>query len=91
MLYAALNNCAFVSTEFLKHDPSKPFAFLMDASMLGVGLYRAFGLSEARFHWVSSLLQVLDSTRRALALFWSKGPVLPKRQCFFRSLTVGMG
>ncbi len=34
-LYAALNNCAFVSTEHLSNEPSKPFVFLMDASMLG--------------------------------------------------------
>jgi ribonucleotide reductase alpha subunit len=37
-LYAALNNCSFVSTELLKDDPAKPFCFLMDASMLGVGV-----------------------------------------------------
>jgi adenosylcobalamin-dependent ribonucleoside-triphosphate reductase len=37
-LYAALNNCAFVSTKTLKDDYSKPFTFLMDASMLGVGV-----------------------------------------------------
>jgi adenosylcobalamin-dependent ribonucleoside-triphosphate reductase len=37
-LYAALNNCAFVSTVTLKEDYSKPFTFLMDASMLGVGV-----------------------------------------------------
>eukprot|EP01133_Synstelium_polycarpum_P002458 gene2458-2794_t len=37
-LYAALNNCAFVSTETMRHAPSKPFIFLMDASMLGVGV-----------------------------------------------------
>ena len=37
-LYAALNNCAFVSTETIKEDGSKPFCFLMDASMLGVGV-----------------------------------------------------
>ena len=37
-LFAALNNCAFVSTEALREEPSKPFAFLMDASMLGVGV-----------------------------------------------------
>ena len=37
-LYAALNNCAFVSTETLKEDYAKPFCFLMDASMLGVGV-----------------------------------------------------
>ena len=37
-LYAALNNCAFVSTEGLSSDFSKSFCFLMDASMLGVGV-----------------------------------------------------
>jgi len=36
--FAALNNCAFVSTETLKDDIAKPFCFLMDASMLGVGV-----------------------------------------------------
>jgi len=36
---AALQNCSFVSTESMtKHDPSKPFRFLMEASMLGVGV-----------------------------------------------------
>lgn len=37
-IYAALNNCAFVSTEDLKTDFIKPFLFLMDMSMLGVGV-----------------------------------------------------
>lgn len=37
-LYAALNNCAFTSTRDLASDPTKPFTFLMDASMLGVGV-----------------------------------------------------
>lgn len=37
-LYAALNNCAFVSTENLKEDLDLPFTFLMDMSMLGVGV-----------------------------------------------------
>ena len=37
-LYAALNNCAFVSTATIKEDYAKPFCFLMDASMLGVGV-----------------------------------------------------
>jgi ribonucleoside-triphosphate reductase len=37
-LYAALNNCAMVSTEDLKDDFAKPFVFLMDMSMLGVGV-----------------------------------------------------
>lgn len=36
---AALQNCAFVSTaEMSKSNPAKPFAFLMEASMLGVGV-----------------------------------------------------
>ena len=36
---AALQNCAFVSTlEMTKSDPAKPFRFLMEASMLGVGV-----------------------------------------------------
>jgi ribonucleoside-triphosphate reductase (thioredoxin) len=36
---AALQNCAFVSTTSMtKVDPAKPFAFLMEASMLGVGV-----------------------------------------------------
>jgi len=36
---AALQNCAFVSTGSMnKNDPAKPFAFLMEASMLGVGV-----------------------------------------------------
>ena len=36
---ASLQNCAFVSTnEMTKNNPAKPFAFLMEASMLGVGV-----------------------------------------------------
>ncbi len=37
-MFAALNNCAFVSTDSMKREPTKPFTFLMDASMLGVGV-----------------------------------------------------
>jgi adenosylcobalamin-dependent ribonucleoside-triphosphate reductase len=37
-LFAALNNCAFVSTASIQDDPAKPFCFLMDAAMLGVGV-----------------------------------------------------
>jgi len=37
-LFAALNNCAFVSTDNLAHDLERPFTFLMDVSMLGVGV-----------------------------------------------------
>lgn len=35
---AALNNCAFVSTDRIKEDFAGPFCFLMDMSMLGVGV-----------------------------------------------------
>ena len=38
-LYTALNNCAFVSTEIKDNwSKSDPFTFLMDSSMLGVGV-----------------------------------------------------
>ena len=37
-VYAALINCAFVSTDQIEADPTGPFAFLMDMSMLGVGV-----------------------------------------------------
>lgn len=35
---ASLNNCAFVSTGSIDESFSKPFTFLMDSSMLGVGV-----------------------------------------------------
>ncbi|MFP4191900.1 MAG: fused protease/ribonucleoside-triphosphate reductase [Candidatus Hydrogenedentota bacterium] len=35
---AALNNCAFVSTEEIETNFAEPFCFLMDLSMLGVGV-----------------------------------------------------
>lgn len=37
-LYAALNNCAFVSTHQIDQEPRRPFEFAMDALMLGVGV-----------------------------------------------------
>ena len=38
-LMAALNNCAFVSTQDIEQsNPAEPFCFLMDAAMLGVGV-----------------------------------------------------
>ena len=37
-LFSALNNCSFVSTENIEEDYSKPFAFMMDMSMVGVGV-----------------------------------------------------
>jgi hypothetical protein len=35
---AALNNCAFVSTKDMETEGAKPFCFLMDMSMVGVGV-----------------------------------------------------
>lgn len=37
-LYAALNNCAFVTTDDIETSLSEPFTFLMDSCMLGVGV-----------------------------------------------------
>jgi len=37
-LYAALNACSFVSTENIDKEFSKPFEYMMDLSMLGVGV-----------------------------------------------------
>ena len=37
-LGAALDNCGFVSTKDIDKDFSKPFCFMMDMSMLGVGV-----------------------------------------------------
>lgn len=35
---SSLNNCTFISTlEMTKHDPAKPFQYVADMSMLGVG------------------------------------------------------
>ena len=37
-IYAALNNCAAVSTMNIDKEPTKPFEFLFDSCMLGVGV-----------------------------------------------------
>jgi len=37
-LFAALNNCSFISTHDIKIKMEEPFVFLMDASMVGVGV-----------------------------------------------------
>ena len=48
-LFVALNNCAFVSTDNLAKDLSKPFEFMMDFSMLGVGVgFDIKGASQIR-------------------------------------------
>lgn len=46
---AALNNCAFVSTQGLARDFTSPFTFLMDMSMLGVGVgFDTLGAGKVR-------------------------------------------
>jgi ribonucleoside-triphosphate reductase len=69
---AALQNCAFVSTdEMSKLNPAKPFAFLMEASMLGVGVGFDMKGAEKNFQIydpslvmaVSSNLPVIPDTR----------------------------
>lgn len=37
-VFASLNNCSFISTSNNVDDPSYPYTFAMDASMLGVGV-----------------------------------------------------
>ena len=37
-LFAALNNCGFISTKNISINPAEPFTFLMDMLMLGVGV-----------------------------------------------------
>ena len=41
-LYAALNACSFVSTKDISYEHSKPFEYMMDLSMLGVGETKHF-------------------------------------------------
>jgi intein/homing endonuclease len=48
---AALNNCGFVSTTDIGEDPSEPFTFLMDMSMLGVGVgFDTEGANKLEIH-----------------------------------------
>ena len=47
----ALNNCAFVSTENIDKELSKPFAFTMDVSMLGTGVgYDCKGAGKVKIY-----------------------------------------
>ena len=49
-LYTALNNCAFVSTQDIDKDATKPFCFCADVSMLGVGV--GFDVRGAGKIWI---------------------------------------
>lgn len=63
---AALQNCAFVSTADMdRHNPAEPFAFLMEASMLGVGVgFDALGATKG--------IKIQDPSK-----FWEKPWVIP--------------
>lgn len=50
-MFAALFNCAYVSTKDLAADLWEPFTFLMDASMLGVGVgFDTKGAGQVTIH-----------------------------------------
>lgn len=67
-LFAALNNCAFVSTEDIGksiEESTSPFEFLMDMSMLGVGVgFDVLGAGKITIHQpldVPQTLQIQDT------------------------------
>ncbi|HLT84485.1 MAG TPA: ribonucleoside-triphosphate reductase, adenosylcobalamin-dependent [Phototrophicaceae bacterium] len=81
---APLQNCAFVSTDDMTAaDPSGPFTFLMEASMLGVGVgfdtlgaKKGFVIHEPTVHEPAGGLE-LDAAGRALPPVVAEGtPVL---------------
>lgn len=63
---AALQNCAFVSTDKINEDFPAPFCFLMDMSMLGVGVggdTRGAGLARISAPKPSSEVFVVEDSR----------------------------
>lgn len=63
---ASLNNCAFVSTDDVEVDPAEPFCFLMDMSMLGVGVgFDTKGAKKVKVKRPTNktLLYVIDDSR----------------------------
>lgn len=65
---AGLNNCGFVSTKDLKRYPVSPFSFLMDMSMLGVGVgFDVLGAGELTIKGNNNLNITVDieDTREA--------------------------
>jgi ribonucleoside-triphosphate reductase len=91
-LFAALNNCAFVSTKDMAKDPANPFCFLMDASMLGVGvgfdtkgansikIYSPLRLAsdDVTFKIPDSREGWVESLRILLNAFFVRGSTLPQ-------------
>ncbi|CAM9727465.1 unnamed protein product [Chrysoparadoxa australica] len=88
-IYAALNNCAFVSTAELggNQEPWGPFCFLMDASMLGVGVgfdTKGAGLFMIQAPKAHEGLHVVDDSRegwvesvKTLLKAYFRGEALP--------------
>lgn len=84
---AALNNCSYISTENIDQDFARPFKFVMDMSMLGVGC--GFGTEGANKIIIpeqianSGRVIAIDDTREA----WvdALGELL---DCFARGLPV---
>lgn len=63
---AALNNCAFVTTENLDVDFAQPFCFLMDMSMFGVGVgsdTRGTGKVKIQVPKTTTKTYVVDDSR----------------------------
>jgi ribonucleoside-triphosphate reductase (thioredoxin) len=63
---AALNNCAFVSTEQIDFNFSEPFCFLMDMSLLGVGVaFDTKGAGKIKIHQppVEEEVYVVDDSK----------------------------
>ncbi len=64
---AALNNCGFVSTKDIAADYAAPFTWMMDMSMLGVGIgfdTRGAGTVEIRPPAKSDEVHVIDDSRQ---------------------------
>lgn len=60
-LYAALQNCGFVTTEDIDESKTSPFTFLMDASMLGVGVgFDTKGAGKLMIHAPSAFIQIYE-------------------------------
>jgi len=77
-LYAALNNCAFTTTAGIDTAPSIPFMFLMDMSMLGVGVgfdvagadktivfgpEESFSTENLSYERISQLAEIIDTVK----------------------------
>jgi ribonucleoside-triphosphate reductase len=92
-LFAALNNCAFISTESIDdvYRPAKCFAFLMDASLLGVGVgFDTKGAgkvlitspkmaAESHIYWISDSREGwVESTEILINSYLKPNSILPQ-------------